>query len=62
MSSKTILFQIKAPHFCAGGEIKNRIIVYAAPIIKYMIGWNVEKTHRFCIKKKWDIKSYGDDI
>jgi hypothetical protein len=55
---KTVLFQIKAPHFCAGGEIKNRIIIKAAPIIKYMIGWKAEKLSDFCKRKKWDIKSH----
>lgn len=58
MPPKTILFQIKAPYFCAGGEIKNRRIVTAAPIIKRMIGWKVEKVYYYCLKRKWDIKSY----
>lgn len=60
MMNKTILFQINASHFCAGGVIENRLIINAAPIIKYMIGWNVEKAYYFCIKRKWNIKSYND--
>lgn len=58
MYSKIILFQINAPHFCAGGEIQNRIVVNAAPIIKYMIGWDAERTLNFCTRKNWTIKSY----
>lgn len=53
-----ILFQIDAPYFCAGGEIKNRIVVAAAPIIKYMIGWAAINVLDYCTAKKWKVKSY----
>lgn len=53
-----ILFQITADHFCAGGEIRNRKVVITAPIIKYMIGWDAEKVYKYCMKKRWNIKSY----
>lgn len=48
------LFQIQAPHFCAGGEINsNEIVVSAAPIIKYMIGWSKVKVDAYCETNKW---------
>lgn len=56
-----ILFQIKTPKFCAGGEIKNRKIIMAAPIIRFMIDWNVDKAFSYCLKRKWNIKSYKYD-
>lgn len=53
-----ILFQIDTPYFCAGGEIKDKMIIKAAPIIDYMVGWDAEKAYVYCLKKKWNIKSY----
>lgn len=56
-----ILFQITAPHFCAGGEIRNRKVIITAPIIKYMVGWDADMVFRYCLKRKWAIKSYKND-
>ena len=53
-----VLFRIDAPHFCAGGDIQNGQIVWAAPIISYMVGWDVKKAHDYCKRKKWNITSY----
>lgn len=52
------LFRIEAPHFCAGGEIKDQRITWAAPIINYMKGWSVYKAHEYCKKKNWQIISF----
>lgn len=53
-----ILFQITAPHFCAGGEIRNREVIVTAPIIKYMVGWEIETVFSYCMARNWKIKSY----
>ncbi len=56
-----ILFQITAPHFCAGGEIRNREVIVTAPIIKYMVGWDADTVFKYCTEKKWKIKSYKNE-
>ena len=52
------LYQITAPHFIAGILVDNRDSkVYAsAPIIRYMVGWNVDKVKSYCETKKWKCK------
>ncbi len=45
--------QIKAPHFTAGVIVKDRAVVTAAPIIKYMIGWKYIKVLHYCDEKGW---------
>lgn len=50
-----MLFQITAPHFCAGGEIVCGKCIKAAPIIKYMIGWTDKRIYEYCKSKKWKL-------
>lgn len=55
-------FRISAPHFVAGGmfspkmDSRYKIVVEAAPIIKYMLGWQSYKVEEYCRKKKWEIE------
>lgn len=57
-------FRISAPHFVAGGELRPKmdsrylIVVEAAPIIKYMEGWQSYKVEEYCRKKNWKIEIY----
>jgi hypothetical protein len=46
------LIRIVASHFVAGLEATDRV-VRAAPILKYMIGWNGVKVAGYCISKGW---------
>jgi len=46
---------IDAPHFYAGVTLKNHVVIKAAPIVKYMIGWNVERVGAYCTQKNWKI-------
>lgn len=52
MAPKARLFQILAPHFCAGGEITDTVWA-AAPIIAYMRGWKEADVIIYCTKKGW---------
>ena len=50
----SILLRIEAPHFVAGAESNlYGEILRAEPIIKYMEGWDAEKTRLYCMKKRW---------
>lgn len=48
------IITIDAPHFNAGIEYDdNDIVVHAAPIIRYMIGWSINQVTSYCTKKGW---------
>ncbi len=63
------VFQITAPHFCAGGAYerpnvnsKTARVKDAAPIIHYMVGWSIEEVKVYCHKKRWKyeiVKAYS---
>lgn len=49
---------ISAPHFVAGLELnKENVCINAAPIIKYMIGWDAMRIIEYCKKKGWSVES-----
>lgn len=57
---------IDAPHFCAGVELFDGKVVKTAPILKYMMGWDVNKVTSYCgritrKKKKWKWEMLYDE-
>lgn len=49
------LYQIKSSYFCAALIAENSVVVRAAPIIKYMIGWNTVKVQSYCKRKTFNL-------
>ena len=54
------IYQIKAPHFCAGFAVEHipgagYFVIDAAPIIHYLIGWDLNAVANYCKRKKWDL-------
>jgi hypothetical protein len=50
------LIQIDSGYFCAGVVVEPRgIVIKAAPILKYMVGWNSKRVHEYCRVKNWSI-------
>ena len=54
------MFQVTAPHFCAAGELRrdaegSPVVRIAAPIIRYMMGWNARRVKSYCDGKGWDV-------
>ena len=49
-------YQVVAPHFVAGVmfELDGRC-VYAAPIVRYFLGWSVAAVWRYCNRKRWKV-------
>lgn len=47
------LTQIDAPHFCCGVEFDDDIVVLTAPIVKYMMGWDLDQVRYYCDSKRW---------
>ena len=44
--------RIVAPHFVAAFEAEDRV-VRAAPIIKYMVGWDGARVAGYCRSRNW---------
>ena len=49
------LYQITSSYFCAGIITKNKIIIKAAPIIKWTVGKSISEIIIHCTKKDWKI-------
>ena len=56
---KEIILRISSPYFCAGVVFKKDKVdnewkcTDAAPIVRYMIGWDNIKIKEYCNNKKW---------
>lgn len=46
-------YRITAPHFCAGFEVVDGLVVRTAPILKYMQGYTLYWVMRYCLTKQW---------
>jgi hypothetical protein len=44
---------IDAPHFNAAVVLDQGVVVRAAPILKYMVGWTAARVVRYCFRKGW---------
>lgn len=56
-----MMYQVKAPHFCAGIEVIEKmdarypIIIDAAPILRYTIGKSFPWFQNYCKQKEWEL-------
>lgn len=50
-----IIALIDAPFFCAGVTIMEDRVIEAAPIIRYMLGWNTQQVKDYVRKRRWKI-------
>lgn len=50
---QTSLYRIVAPHFVCGIVVNGGVATEAAPIIRYMIGWKVDRMREYCAGKRW---------
>lgn len=48
--------RIVASHFVAGVESLDRKIIKTAPILSYMMGWDIKKVIIYCKKKRWKVE------
>lgn len=55
------LYQITAPHFCAGVVTATRkeveTVVHAAPVLKWAVGKPFEYLLCYCLRKRWQVTS-----
>jgi len=48
---------ITAPHFVAYVDIDAGVVIDAAPIVRYMIGWGYFKVLGYCQRKGWSFEA-----
>lgn len=48
-----MLIRIEAPFFVAGIDARDRRVIRAAPIVKYMIGWDSQHVADYCKRRGW---------
>jgi hypothetical protein len=53
------MIRITAPHFCAGVIVEYGRITRAAPILRYMVGWSVERAIAYARGKGWKVEGLG---
>jgi len=56
VNKKSDLYQITAPHFCAGIELRNPGQNRCAPILHYMRTWTLRTIQQYVLSKGWKIK------
>jgi hypothetical protein len=49
------LLRIVAPHFVCGIVLDGDTVVMAAPIVKYMVRWKVDRVYAYCRKNGWSV-------
>lgn len=47
------LVRVVAPHFVAGLDLKDDIVVAAAPILKWAVGWDRARLSAYFKRKRW---------
>ena len=47
------IVRILGPNFCVGAILRDHVVVKAAPLIKYMIGWPEARLIAHCEDKGW---------
>lgn len=58
-ASMSELLRIEAPHFVTGVVIEGWHVTRAAPIVKYMKGWDANHVEEYCRRKGWEIVAYS---
>lgn len=48
-----VLVRITAPHLVAGLQARDGRVVRAAPILRYMLGWDGSRLADYCERKGW---------
>jgi hypothetical protein len=55
-----MIYQIDSGYFCAGVEVENGRCIYAAPIVRWMMGKTETFLHQYCQKRGWILKGVSN--
>lgn len=50
-----MLLRIIAPWFVAGVVLRDDIVVEAAPILRYTVGWSEERLRSYAKRRRWNV-------
>lgn len=53
------MIQISSKYFCAGVVFKDGVVVQAAPILNYMLGWDRPSVLRYAYARGWRVRVYS---
>lgn len=51
------MMRISGPNFVVGAVLHDHVVVKAAPLIKYMIGWRRDRVIWHCKHKGWQLET-----
>ena len=51
-----MILQIDSGYFCAGVVLDNDRVQRTAPIVKYMLGWTLQRVRDYCERKSWRLQ------
>ena len=54
------LYQITAPHLCAGAIERNGRLIYAAPILRWTVGKTLAEVQAYAGRKGWRVTKVED--
>jgi hypothetical protein len=54
-AADTQLYQVTAPHFCAGIIVADGFIIKAAPILRWAYDRSLNAFEDYCVKKCWGV-------
>lgn len=52
--------RIIADHFTCGIVVQNKLVIEAAPIVRYMVGWESKEVRSYCDKRGWKYDKITD--
>jgi hypothetical protein len=52
--------RIISDFFTCGIVVSNKVVIEAAPIVKYMVGWETERVRNYCDKRGWKYDKITD--
>jgi hypothetical protein len=55
MNADAQLYQVTAPHFCAGIIVADGFIIKAAPILRWAHNRSLNSFEDHCVKKGWGV-------
>lgn len=54
-ANRSVTLRIVAPHFTAGVDLVDDVVLLTAPILKHMMGWTYQRVVNYCQLKQWTV-------
>lgn len=47
--------RVEGPSFVAGLDVKRGVVIRAAPIVRYMLGWTLHRVQEYAYRRGWKV-------